>query len=341
MNRASTALLAIVLLGLILPLMPSAQASGQSAIDRKLCLWDPVGRNGPVYNNAKSLKLESLNWGVNLHLEAYTDEQVASNDFLTGHCDAVITTELLARRFNKFTGSLGAVGALRNMDQFQMVVDTLTQPKAQPLMRSGEYEVGGVFPIGSVFMYVDDRSIRKIEDFQGQKMAVLNADPIATNMVRRVGGSAVNASLTTLSGLFNNGNVDIIFAPAVAFETLELYRGLKPDGGIINYPLLLTSLQLVIRHERFPENFGQKLREFNAAHLDSMKKRVHDAEASIPDEYWIEMDPEARQSNDLFLRESRIDLLDQGLYDPRALRLMKAIRCKQNPTAAECADSRE
>ena len=60
-------------------------------------------------------------------------------------------------------------------------------------------------------------------------MAVFDNDPVAKTMVRRVGGSVVGASPSSFAGYFNNGSVDIIFAPAVAFDTMELYRGI--EGG--------------------------------------------------------------------------------------------------------------
>ena len=51
--------------------------------------------------------------------------------------------------------------------------------------------------------------------------------------------------------------VDVIAAPATAYRPLELYRGLGQNGGILIFLIAQVFLQVVLRHERFPEGFGQ------------------------------------------------------------------------------------
>ncbi len=308
---------------------------------RTFCVWDPVGAGGPLVSMVKGLIPKSIGWGVKLNIEAYTDENVAANDFKGGVCDAVMLTDASVRDFNKFTASFNAVGAIPGEPELRTLLTTLSSPKAAKLMIQDNYEVAGILPIGSVFIFVRDKAIDNVEHFQGQKMAVLNGDPAGTIMVRRVGGSPVPSSLANFAGMFNNGSVDIVFAPAVAFNTMELYKGLGEGGGILEYPLLHTSLQVIIRHDGFPEGYGQKLREYSLSKLDSMIEVVKAAESEIPEKYWIKIAETDKNQYNEYMRESRLSLRDQGLYEPKALRLMRKVRCKHVPSDGECASKVE
>lgn len=309
--------------------------------ERTFCVWDPVGSGGPIVSMVKGLIPKSLGWGVKLNIEAYTDEKVAANDFKGEACDAVLLTDVSIRDFNRFTSTYNAVGAIPSEEELKTLLTTLSSPKAAKLMKQDQYEIAGIFPIGSVFIFVRDKAIDNVEQFQGQKMAVLNEDPVAANMVRRVGGSVVPSSLASFAGMFNNGSVDIIFAPAVAFNTMELYKGLEPSGGILEYPLLQTSLQLVIHHKKFPKGYGQKLRSYSLSKLDNMLEVVHTAENDIPKKYWINIAENDKSQYTDYMRTARISLRDEGYYESKALKLMRKVRCKHTPTHGECATKLE
>ncbi len=324
---------------LISSLMTSlAQAS---ITTKSFCVWDPVGKSGPVSALINSLSPKAISWGVNLKLEIYTDEKVAANDFKAGVCDAVVTTDISARDFNLFTSTFSAVGAIQGEQELRTLLSTVSSPKAAKLMRQGEYEVGGILPIGSVYIYVNDKNISRVEKLQGRKMAVVANDPVVTTMVRRIGGSAVPSSLANLAGQFNSGGVDIIFAPAVAYNIMELYKGLNQGGGIVKYPLLNTSLQIILRHDAFPEDFGQKMREYSLSQVDSMLKLVDDAESEIPADHWITISEDVKTDYDAFMRKSRLALKDEGYNQPLALTVMRKVRCKYSPTNTECVLKQE
>ncbi len=313
--------------------------SGHST--RTFCVWDPVGAGGPVMRMVRDSTPKALTWGIAWKLEAYTDDKIAANDFKAGKCDAVLLTEIAVREFNGFTGTLGAIGAIPGHTELKTLMATLAKPKAAKLMIEGNYEVAGIVPIGSVFIFVRDRALDSLDKFQGKKMAVLNNDPVGVNMVRKVGGSVVGASLSSFAGFFNNGSVDMIFAPAVAYETMELYKGVGQQGGIISYPLLHTSMQIVIHRDKFPETFGQQMRSYVHSRFDEMATVVKAAEKSIPESNWVSIEPTQRTDYDRFMRESRIALMNDGLYDARALKLMKKVRCHHQPAAGECTSNEE
>ncbi len=321
-------------------LLAGTQASA-APTERKICVWDPVGNGGPVAGLVRDMVPKALGWGVNLKLDVYSDEKVAANDFKGSACDAVVTTDLSVRDFNPFTSTFSAVGGIRNTQELQTLMSTVTHPKLAPLMRHGPYEVAGILPLGSVFIYVRDKSIDRVERLQGRKMAVLNSDPVISSMVARVGGAAVNSSLTSMAGQFNSGSVDIIFAPAVAYNVMELYKGVGNEGGILDYPLLQSSLQVIIRHEKFPPDFGQNLREYSFSRLDSMMEVVKSAESAIPADHWIKVADELRGGYDDYMKASRLALRDDGYYAPKALTVMRKVRCRHEPTRSECAEQNE
>ncbi|MAM89782.1 MAG: hypothetical protein CME36_20985 [unclassified Hahellaceae] len=310
-------------------------------VERTFCIWDPVGSSGPIVSLVRNAQPAMLAIGVKLNIQAYTDENIAANDFKGGNCDGVLITEVNARQFNAFTGTLGAIGAIPGDKELKTLLTTLAQPKAAKLMRQGPYEVAGILPIGSVFIFVRDRSVDTVEELQGKKMAVFENDPVAMNMVRRIGGSVVGSSLANFSGQFNNGSVDVIFAPAVAYNTMELYKGLQSGGGILDFPLLQTSMQIVIAWEKFPEGFGQLMRSLLMQRFSEFQSMVQQAQSEIPAENWIRLPEERKEEYRNFMRDSRIALMKEGLYDAKALRLMKKVRCKHSPAAAECSSSEE
>lgn len=319
----------------------AANTAQADLVTRSFCIFDPVGANGPLFNVMKSVKPAGLQWGVNVDLRAYTDEKIASEDFRAGQCDAVLLTGTRAREYNKFTGTLEAMGAIPSEEEMKMVLDTLNQPKAASLMKSGNYEVAGILPAGAIYLFLRDRSIDSVEKLQGKKIATLDYDNASLTMVRRVGASVVGSSTANFAGKFNNGSVDIAYAPAVAYSPLELYKGLEPNGGIFRYKLAQMNFQIIIHSDKFPEGFGQKTRDYAASRYQEAYEIIKTAEAEINPKYWIDPRPQDVAGYDKLLREVRLALRDEGTYDAKALTLMRQVRCKKNPSNAECAEALE
>ncbi len=328
-----TALIALLCL---LPLGAAADA-----LKRSFCVWDPIGMNGPYAALMKNVKVKALKWGVELEIVAYTDESVAANDFKAGQCDAVAVTEITSRQFNAFASSIGAVGALPTLEELKIVLEALAQPKAAHLMQNGAFEVAGILPAGPIYTFVNDRRIDSFEKFQGKKMATFDVDPVQVTIARKVGASPVSSSLARFAGQFNNGSVDIAFAPATAYMPMELYKGVEAGGGVIRRPLLQATLQVLIRQAQFPEGYGQKSREAFVSMVDSAFTLINDVERDIAAQHWLAMSDEATAQLDALFRQSRIHLRDEGVYDEKTLRLMHRVRCKQSPARAECAENLE
>lgn len=308
----------------------------QDILKRSFCVFDPVGANGPLFAITKTFKPVALREGIELDLRAYTDEKVAAEDFKAGQCDAVLLTGTRAREFNKFTGSLEAMGAIPGEEEMRLLFNTLSQPKAKPLLTNERYEVAGIFPGGAVYLFTRDRSIDTVEELQGKKIATLDYDTASLTMVRHVGASVVGANSANFAGKFNNGSVDIAYAPAVAYTPLELYKGVRPNGGVFNYAVAYMNFQVILHRDRFPESAGQMVRDEAVRRIEEAYQIIAQAEAEIPDEAWMHPPQEDIQEYDQMLRDVRLSLLEEGIYDERAIRLMKAIRCRVDASRAEC-----
>lgn len=309
---------------------------------RSLCVYDPSGGRGDIFNMMQDYKAAALGWGADFKLKPYTDEKTAAEDFKAGQCHAVLMTGTRTRQFQKFAGTLEAMGALKSYPDLKMVIKTLAKPKAGKLLISGEYQVAGIFPGGAVYMLVRDRTVDTVGELAGKRVATLEYDDAAKTMVRQVGASLVAADVGTFAGMFNNGKVDACYAPATAYKALELDKGVGTKGGVIRYPLAQLTLQLLVRTKDFPADFHVKSRAYASKNFAKALKLVTAAEDAIPDKAWIEIpDGDKGRYDEMFL-DVRIRLRDkEKLYHKSTLKLLRKIRCKSNPARAECAEKRE
>jgi len=168
--------------------------------EKELCVYDPVGKNGPSMTFLSDLVAKAISWGLELKLTAYTDEKVASNDFKAGLCDVVFLTGLLTRQYVPFGSTLNAIGGIISEEGVNRVLKAITHPKAGKLLTQGNYEIVGTFPVGGVYLFVNDRNVDTIEEFSGKKISILNDDPQAMKFANMAGASPVGTSLATFSG---------------------------------------------------------------------------------------------------------------------------------------------
>lgn len=325
-----------------------AEATGikpfEKPLNIRICIFDPVGNNGPAIQYAKDMILEARRWNVFIEVKPYTDERVAAEDFKAGQCDAVAISTLRAKQFNHFIGSLDSVGSIQNYDQMRSVMRLLyTNPKVAPLMINGSYQIGGVVPLGAVYVMVNDRKINSIEKAAGKKVAVLDWDKSQAKMVQQLGAQPVASDITNFSGKFNNGQVDIIAAPALAFRPLELYRGLGDKGAIYRLPLAMMTGSLVINRDKFLKEVPdlddkiQKIRNFAIGYLEQAYTMIEMVEKDIEPRYWMDLSAADKAKYFSMMREARLQLTKDGFYDPRMMSVLKKIRCRHVPGNAECA----
>lgn len=302
-----------------------------------ICVFDLVGKSGDVYALMKDYQLAAKQWGADIELRVEQKEGVVTEDFKAGKCDGVSITGMRGRQFNKFTGSLDAIGAIPDLKLAVKVMQGLASPTFAKSMVQGRYEVVGVIPIGDAYLMVNDRRINSVAKAAGKKIAVLDYDEAQKIMVAQIGAQPVSADVTNFGSKFNNGEVDIIGAPTAAFKPLELYKGIGTKGAIVNYPILQVTGNLIIRPDKFPAGFGQKSREWVRDELPRAFGILGKMKADIPGKYWMEVPEADKPGYQKLMRDSRINLTSQGIYDKRMMKLLWQFRCRENPKNSECA----
>ena len=72
-------------------------------------------------------------------------------------------------------------------------------------------------------------------------------------------------------------------------KPLELYKGLGTKGGIIRFPVIQITGNIIINRAAFPTGFGQKSREYIATLIDSSLKSIAKTEKDIAEKYWVDV----------------------------------------------------
>lgn len=307
----------------------------------RVCVFDPIGAHGPLANAAKDVRLETLKWGYDLQLMTYTSEKIAAEDFKAGRCEAAIISGLRARLFNTFAGSVDSIGGLVTEEHHRLMSEVLASPKISPKMRAGEFESLGAIPIGPAYVFTNDRTVNSLTKAAGKRVAVLDYDPVQARMVAQIGASPVTVDITNVAGKFNNGTVDIIAAPLAAFDALELWKGLEPRGGIIDFPLMWPTVQALVRTRDFPPEIGIAARWTVHANFDLLLKYIRMAEGNVPKKYFVQLPDVDKPKYEEMMRQARISLRNEGYYDGEMLAIQRKIRCRVEPARAECTDKLE
>lgn len=315
----------------LVPLSASA-----NNIQRTFCVFDLIGKQGDVFSMMEDYRLEALKWNVELTLKPYTDEKIAAEDLKSGKCDAAIMTGLRGRSFNSFVGTLDSIGSIPSYDHMEQILKLLLSNKLSKYMTSGEYEVVGVAPAGAAYLFTNDKNINSVSKMSGKKVAVLDFDKAQPIMVASIGASPVNATIATFGPMFNNGSVDIIAAPAMAYGPLELYKGLGEKGAIANFAIAQLSLQIIIRKDKFPEGFGQKSRSYVWTQFNKSLSLIEGNTESINPSYWMDISEKDQTGYNELLRQTRISLRDQGIYNAKMLKFLAKVRCKMDASLSEC-----
>jgi TRAP-type C4-dicarboxylate transport system substrate-binding protein len=311
-------------------------------VNVRFCIFDPMGPQGKITQTAIDLAKAAKDWNFIVDIRTYTDERVATEDFKAGQCDGVAISTLRAKQFNFTVGSIDAPGNLRNYDEMKTLMQMLANPVVASLAINGKYQVAAIVPIGSIFVVVNDRNINSIEKAAGKRVVVLDWDPTQAKMISGIGAMPVPADFATYAGKFNNGQADIIAAPAMGFKPMELYKGVGKNGGVIRFPLLQATASILIRRDlilpKIPDLDTRlnQVRQFGLQYVDAVFTMLKESESDIPKKLWIDLAKPDQDKYYRMLREARLNLTRNGVYDPVMMSLMKRVRCKHVPTDAEC-----
>jgi hypothetical protein len=319
---------------------------------QKVCVYDMMGASGDLFSMAKDYALAMQKVGLSLNLKAYPDERQAVEDFRAGTCDAVIATAFRTRQFNATAGAIDTLGATTvvrdgridmpgSYEVVRRLIQTYASPQAKGVMVNGDYEVGGILPLGAAYPILHDRSLSTVEALAGKRIAAFDHDKAQATMIRRMRAVPVSADIINFATKFNSGQLDMAAAPSLAYKPLELYKGIGENGAITRFPIMILTYQLILNKTRFPDDVGEQSRIFWLSQFDRALQFIRKADAGIPPTTWLELSPENAYKYSLMLRESRIDIAQQGIYDKRGLKVIKRVRCSVNPADAECSTKSE
>ena len=342
-NNSNPSRFLLSIFSLSLGLLSFASLAHAEAKEVKICVYDPSGANGDLFQMMKEYKGAAMDWGVKVELKPYTDEKIASEDFKAKQCDGVLMTGTRGRSLNPFSSTLEAMGALSTYSLLKKVLKPLLSKKGAKILNpKGSTEVAGIFPGGAVYLLVRDKSLNSVEALAGKRIATLDFDQAAKTMVSHVKASMSAADVSTFAGMFNNGSVDAAYAPAVAYKALELYKGVGSKGGVIRFPLAQMTLQLFVHSDKFPADFGEKSRTYSFKNFSRALKTVKRAEADIKKSQWVDISKEDQNRYESMFQNVRIQLRDQyKVYSRKALKIMRIARCRADGTRAECAEKKE
>ena len=129
-------------------------------------------------------------------------------------------------------------------------------------MVNGQYEITGIIPLGAAYSFVNDRQISTLQAAAGKRVAAFDHDKAQAQLIQRVGARPVAADIMNFGTMFNNGNVDVVMAPSIAYKPLELNKGMGTKGAVHRFPMTILTYQMIFKRDKFPEGFGQVSREY-------------------------------------------------------------------------------
>ena len=314
---------------------------------KQFCVFDVAGANGFVYQLLREYQRGAISSGVALVMQPYTDEDQAVSDFRQGRCDLVALTDMGVRHFNDFTGSISAIGAVPRYEDLRVLLYGMSSPRIATHLSQDGYEVLGVAPMGAAYLFVNDRGINHVAALEEKRITVFEGHHDARHMVEFVGAKPVTAKISNFAQLFNSGQADISYAPAAAWEVLEMFRGAGDRGGIIRYPVGQVTVQLVAREGTFSPEFVRESRKLIARLYPEAIRVIRQFEDRIPAERWVDIGAEDMREYQEMLRQVRIDLLSgkeqknqlaAAVYHEDMMTILRKIRCYTNPGASECSD---
>lgn len=310
---------------------------------QEICVFDLLGKAGESYKLIEEWKLSAQTWQGDIELIPYQDEEKAEKDFDAGKCDGVYMTSMRARKYNKFAGSVDAVGAVTSnaiaQKAISYVLDKRNRHRLTATVNGDKFEVAGIIQVGLAYIFVRDKNIDTIEKAKGKKFAYLHYDQAQKAIVESIDLVAVPSDISDFVKKFNSGKVDVIAAPAYAYKPLEISKGLT-NGALFDFPVVNITGDLIIRPSKFPANFGAQSRQWFIKKLPSNFSMVQRLEAGMNAKK-ITLSNEDRERYQKMLRDGRMNLTKQGVYDSTMMNVLKRARCTVERTNFECSLSGE
>lgn len=307
-------------------------------IERSFCIWDPLGKSGPIAAASDDQTLRAMHYGMVNEIIIFQDEKELVNNFLTEKtCDAILIRAAASMQFNKFSATVEAVGALPERKHLHLLSQVLANPSMAKLLGNDDFTVMGLATIGDSYVFVEDNSIRSLSALKGKKIAVQSSDKGMIEIIKASGAIPVEGDMMATVQTFADKKTQAMLSPAIGYLVMGSGQ-LGENIGVFKKPVAQSTMVLIGRSEEFPPELAQILREDFLFKFDNYAGRVDKEVANVRDSLWLTTPEEEINKLNTIYQETRIKLRDQGYYDASMLRLARKIRCRFDPTNQECTN---
>ncbi|MBO9529967.1 MAG: RND transporter, partial [Acinetobacter oleivorans] len=263
-------------------------------------------------------------------------EQQAIQAFDDGKCSGLAASNFNTYRYNQFMGSTAGIGLIPNNRTAKSLLQLLNHPTVEKRLISKDYEAVGMIPVGTAYMVLKNKKISRVAQLRNQRIGVLPNNPPQQALVRSVGAQPVYVDLSNAIVQFKQDKIDIVPAPIYGLLPYNLQKEFGPDVQVINFPLAYFGVNLIIKPQAYPANFGRKIRGWFVQNSQLLTNRATQWENHLPAYYWVDVSFYERQSYDVMVAKIRNQYVLSGYYDAYFVQLMKRLRCMDDPRYFEC-----
>ncbi|MEO4149403.1 putative solute-binding protein [Acinetobacter pittii] len=319
-----------------LALILSITAVASWAEDQVWCAYDPIGSQGDITRRLNDIRLYAQQYQVKFKVVTYQKEQQAIQAFDDGKCSGLAASNFNTYRYNQFMGSTAGIGLIPNNRTAKSFLQLLNHPTIEKRLVSKNYEAIGMIPIGTAYMVLKNKNLSRVAHLRNQRIGVLPNNPPQQALVRSVGAQPVYVDLSNAIAQFKQNKIDIIAAPVYGLLPYNLQKEFGPDTQVINFPLAYFGVNLIIKPQAYPANFGRKIRGWFVQNSQLLTNRATQWENHLPAYYWVDVSFYEKQSYDVMVAKIRNQYVLSGYYDAYFVQLMKRLRCMDDPRYFEC-----
>ncbi|MEO4147509.1 putative solute-binding protein [Acinetobacter pittii] len=319
-----------------LALILSITAVASWAEDQVWCAYDPIGSQGDITRRLNDIRLYAQQYQVKFKVVTYQKEQQAIQAFDDGKCSGLAASNFNTYRYNQFMGSTAGIGLIPNNRTAKSFLQLLNHPTIEKRLVSKNYEAIGMIPIGTAYIVLKNKNLSRVAQLRNQRIGVLPNNPPQQALVRSVGAQPVYVDLSNAIAQFKQNKIDIIAAPVYGLLPYNLQKEFGPDTQVINFPLAYFGVNLIIKPQAYPTNFGRKIRGWFVQNSQLLTNRATQWENHLPAYYWVDVSFYEKQSYDVMVAKIRNQYVLSGYYDAYFVQLMKRLRCMDDPRYFEC-----
>jgi hypothetical protein len=303
--------------------------------ERRTCVWDVLGRQGPIYAATIDMQVRLKFYGINLDVVAYTDEEEAIKGLESGFCDSAVITGVKANKFNSFTGSIEALGGLTSKKQMSLLLQVLSSPKAMPKMQDEKYVVIGVIPLGENFL-MSTKSNASIASIMSGRASRISNDASQESIFKKFSVPSKEFNILADSiRAFRQGETDVMLAPKVTYNMFSLGQAMA-KGVILDYPVSQMTLQIVGNIDRIPPEVALILREDLFIKFNYLYREVKKNNRNIPNSVLKQVSQSDQQLLSKTIADIRKENTKSGVYNKSMIKLQDRIRCKLDRSLPLC-----